>query len=116
MEDDKIQELIDKFIQAAKKHQDSSLANWRMANLEAKKLQQIFLELIVGGQMAREALLKLVDSEESGVSLMAAVYSLKYNPEKSLKTLKTLEKRPGFIGFQAEQAIKRWEEGSWQLE
>ena len=116
MEDSKIQELLDKFIQAAKKHQDSSLVDWRTANAEAKKLQQVFLELTHGGQVAREALLRLVDSEECAVSLMAAVYSLKYNPVKSLAALKKLEKQPGFIGFQAEQAIKRWEEGSWQLE
>jgi hypothetical protein len=116
MEDSKIQELIDKLVQATKKHQSSSLIDWRTANKEANMIHKIFLEVTQGGQIARETLLKLVDSEESDVSLMAAVYSLKYNPEKSLATLRKLAKLPGFTGFQAEQAIKRWEEGSWQLE
>ena len=47
---------------------------------------------------------------------MAAVYSLKYDPSKSLKALRNMVKEDGIIGFQAEQAIKRWEEGTWKIE
>lgn len=105
----RIPQLIDAFIEVAKKHQTFSLSDWKKANLEAKKIQKIFLDISALGQPGREALLDLVDSEERSVSLMVAVYSLKYNTEESLMALRNLTNEPGLIGFQAEQAIKRWE-------
>jgi hypothetical protein len=116
MEDSVIKELIDNFAQAARQHNIFSISDWRKANKEAKKMHSYFLEITSHGQPARVALLELTESEETSVSLMAAVYSLKFNSEKSLMVLKKLEKQPDVIGFQAQQAIKRWEEGSWQLE
>lgn len=111
-----ISQLIEAFIDAAIKHQTFSVSDWKKANKEAKKIQKAFLEISALGQPGREALLDLVNSEEHSVSLMAAVYSLKYNIEKSMKALRNLTNEPGLIGFQAEQAIKRWEEGTWDIE
>lgn len=112
----RISKLLTVFIDSAIKHQTLSLVEWKSANKEARKLQKIFLELKSLGQPGREALLGLVSHKDLSVSLMAAVCSLKYNPDKSLKALRRLVKEHGFIGFQAEQAIKRWEEGTWNIE
>lgn len=112
----RISKLLAAFIDSAIKHQTLSLVEWKSANKEARKLQKIFLELKSLGQPGREALLGLVSHKDLSVSLMAAVFSLKYNPDKSLKALRKLVKEHGFIGFQAEQAIKRWEEGTWNIE
>jgi hypothetical protein len=115
-DDERIPQLVESFINAAIKHQVLSLKDWKTANREAKELQRIFLELKSIGRPGREALLALVKSEKPSVALMASVYSLKYDTKKSMKTLKSLAKEADFIGFQAEQAIKRWEEGTWNIE
>lgn len=114
--DQNISQLITEFIEAAKKHQTQSLVNWKSANKEAKKLEKIFEKLKSLGRPGREALLELVNNEDCSVSLMAAVYSLKYDPSKSLEALRNMVKEDSIIGFQAEQAIKRWEEGTWKIE
>jgi hypothetical protein len=105
------------FSESAKKHYDAILAgDSRSANAQAKKVHKFFLEIVKQGEDARKALADLVDDEILPVAVMAAVYSLKYSPERALAVLQKIAKEPGVHGFRAEQAIKRWTEGSWQLE
>lgn len=113
----RIQKLLTNFSLAAKKHYDAQLlGDWKTANSQAKKFDSAFLELIKLGEDGRQALLTLIDSDELAVATMAATYSLKYSTEKALSVLARIAKEPGFIGFQAEQSIKRWNEGNWKLE
>ncbi len=115
--DKQIQKLLANFTEASINHYDASMAgDWRTANVQAKKINKSFLALANLGADARKALLDLVDMETLPVAAMAAVYSLKFSPERALATLQKIAKEPGLIGFEAEQAIKRWTEGSWQLE
>ena len=65
---------------------------------------------------AREALVEMAERGEDAASLMAAVYSLKYDPDRSLRVLARFSVHPGVAGFQARQAVKRWKSGEWQLE
>lgn len=76
----------------------------------------MFLKIAKVGEEARNALLSLTDGEDIAVAAMVAVYSLKHNPERSLATLRRIAKESGIIGFEAEQAIQRWENGDWQIE
>ncbi len=115
--DKQIQRLLVNFAEASRIHYDALMAgNSRTANVQAKKINKSFLELTNLGVDARNALLNLVDTETLPIAAMAAVFSLKFSPERALATLQKIAKEPGLIGFEARQAIKRWTEGSWQLE
>ena len=111
-----INKLIENFIDAAEKHHEATTTDFRRANKQAKRIHKIFLEIVESGTSAREALLQLSTHDNLAVASMATVYSLKYNPEKSLAVLKQIAQTPGVIGFEAKHAIQRWEEGAWELE
>jgi hypothetical protein len=112
-----IQELIDVFV-AAVIGQHEALANgdWRTGNPLAKKYDAAFRKIIEHGDEGRNALLALIEHPNVAVAEMSAVYSLKYSPDQCLKVLRQLSREPGLVGFGAQQAIQRWEEGAWQLE
>ena len=117
MTEQMVEELIEKFVQAAKSHYVASLAgDWRTANKEAAKIRKTIKTLRSHGENAREALLAQTDNQDLSVSAMAAAYSLKYAPEKSISVLIRIAKEPGLIGFEAGQALQRWKEGEWNLE
>lgn len=113
-----IDRLISDFKQAAKKHHSVTMSgNSRQVNRQAKRIHRTFLRIVKIGESARKELLAQIDNEDDAVALMAATYSLKYDPEKSKAKLRQLARdNKGIIGFEAEQAIQRWEEGMWQLE
>jgi hypothetical protein len=110
-----IQKLLSKFSNAAIRHHEYSLSNSAAANRAAREMAIAYRELTKLGPQAREKLLELIESDDPRISINAACYSLKFNPEKSLAALETLKKQPGTIGFEAEQAIMRWEEGNWNV-
>lgn len=113
---EQLAKLIDSFTDAAKKHQNAATTNSRKANTQARRIHKIFCEIVEIGDEAREALLQLTDNSDDAVASMAAVYSLNYDTEKSVATLKRIAQKPGLIGFEARQAIQRWKECTWQLE
>jgi len=117
MIESKIALLIEKFAQSARNHYNATLVgDWRSANKEANNIKKIYKNLQKMGIPAREALLAQIDNEDVSVSAMAAAYSLRYAPDKSLSALKRLATIPGLIGFEAKQAIMRWKEGTWQID
>ena len=115
---EQIEKKINQFIDAAKKqHIFMMSGNSRSANIQAKKIRSIFAEIREIGPDGREALLEQIDNKDDAVAALAATYSLKFNTEKSLNTLKRIsQKNAGIISFEASQSILRWEEGVWQLE
>jgi hypothetical protein len=109
--------LIERFSQAAKRHYVASLAgDWRTANKEAVLIRETIQRLRNLGEPARDALLAQTDNQDLSVSSLAAVYSLKYAPDKSISVLTRIAKEPGLIGFEAKQALQRWVEGQWNLD
>ncbi len=112
-----IEELIKVFADAAKtQHMARNSNDWRTANKETKKMIKAFRKICDIGPSARDALLALTDEEDSYVALNAANFSLKHNPEKAIRALKRIAMQPGVIGFEAQMAIKHWEEGTWKIE
>ncbi len=112
-----LEKIISLFVEASMKHNAAIMqGDWKTANLQAKKIHKSFLEIIKFGGDGRDALLTLVDHTDPAIAAMAATYSLKYNPEKSLSILIKISNDPGFIGFRAAQSIKNWENGTWELE
>lgn len=112
-----IQQMITKFAVASYKHQEAIMeGNSRKANRHAKQIAETFQKIVTTGELARKALLQLTQSEDDAVAAMAATFSLKYATDEAIAVLKRIAKRPDLLGFRSEQAIKRWEEGTWQLE
>lgn len=117
MKEHNIGELVERFTAAARKHFTASLAgDWRSANREAKVIRKIANHIFDLGEDARKALLAQTDNEDLYVSTLAAAYSLKFSPDKCLAILTKISKEPGLIGFEAKQALLRWEQGEWMLD
>jgi len=115
--DEGLKKLIDVFVEASMKHHAAIMqGDWKTANLQAGRIHQTFLQLIAVGADGREALLKLTEHADWSVAAMAATYSIKFNPEKSLSTLRQISQAPGLIGLRAAQSIRNWENGTWELE
>lgn len=112
-----IDKTVNDFVQAAKKHYAATMTgDHESANRQAKELHKAFQNIVALGSDARDALLAKTNDDDAAVAAMAAVYSLKHNTERSLTALKRIAADPGLIGLEAQQALKRWEEGTWQLE
>jgi hypothetical protein len=117
MGENQIDKLIAVFANAAKEHYAAIMrGDWREANKQAKRLSNAFHEITAIGERARREFLALVDSEDLAIATAAAVYSLKFNTERSKAALQRIATEPGMIGFRAQQALQRWDEGAWQLE
>jgi hypothetical protein len=112
MNDEKLTLLIRRFAIAAQAHQ-AALEDMDedRANAHARIISGLYAAIIREGDVGREALLSLIDSESQVVAGMAAVFSLRYNPSRSLGVLRILADREGLLGFRAGIAIERWESG-----
>ncbi len=109
--------LVEQFAEAAEKSFEAILkGDWRENNKWVKRQVKAFQQITEIGEVAREELLTLLEHENLAIAKSAAAFSLKYATEKSKTTLARISQEPGILGFEAQQALQRWEEGSWQLE
>jgi hypothetical protein len=114
MNDEKLSLLIRRFSIAAQAHQAAiEELDEDRANAHARIIGGLYAAIIREGDIGREALLALLVSDNQVVAGMAAVYSLRYNPSRSLEVLRRLADRGGLLGFRASVAIERWENGEW---
>jgi len=112
-----IEKLVEEFAKAIIKQNEAIMkGNYKLGNKYAKKYIKCYQQLFKVGEEGKEALAKLFNHDDIGVREMAAVVLLKYKTEEALKILRELANKPGLIGFGASEAIKRWEEGTWNLE
>jgi len=69
------------------------------------------------GNAGREALATLLSNENDSVASKAAAHLLRYCNHQATSTLKRIaETGDGFNAFAASEALKRWEEGDWDLD
>jgi hypothetical protein len=109
--------LITDFVEATKKHYEATMAgNWRETNKQAKRIRKAFQGIKSAGENARQALLAQTENQDLAVASMAAAYSLKYSTKQAQTILQHIAEEPGIIGFGAQQALQRWEEGDWHLD
>jgi hypothetical protein len=85
-------------------------------NRYARERSKVFDELITHGDDGREALVRLFDHEDLGVRCMAAVYLLGYKHAEAVKVLEELAKGRGMNAFGAQQSLKNWESGDWEVD
>jgi hypothetical protein len=114
MIDERLSLLIRRFAIAAQAHQAAlEEMDEDRANAHAHVISGLYAAILREGDAGREALLALIDSESRVVAGMAAVFSLRYNPSRSLEVLRRLADQGGLLGFRASVAIERWESGEW---
>jgi len=114
MNDEKLSLLIRRFAVAAQAHQTAlEEMDEERANAHARVISGLNAAIIREGGAGREALLALLYSESQVVAGMAAVFSLRYSPSRSLEVLRMLAEKGGLLGFRASVALERWEKGEW---
>ncbi|QAT82390.1 hypothetical protein EJ065_0785 [Corallococcus coralloides] len=75
-----------------------------------------FDELRARGNEGREALCILLKHPRMDVRVAAASFLLRYRTAEAKAVLDEVAQRKGFFAFEAGQALKRWEEGTWALD
>ena len=113
----KAEDLVRQFAEAVVA-QDECLerGDAKTGNKHANRFFAAFRKLRAMGDSGREALAALLRDPRPAVRSTAAVFLLRYKTADALAVLRELSKRRGMIGFEASEAIKRWEEGTWQLD
>jgi hypothetical protein len=88
----------------------------RTGNRHAKQRIATFKKLRAHGNAGRDALVMLLTHPRMDVRGMAAVYLLRYRTAEAKAVLLELSKGEGLAAFEASEALKRWEEGTWALD
>ncbi|WP_095976979.1 DUF2019 domain-containing protein [Melittangium boletus] len=85
-------------------------------NKEAKRYVAAYKKLRDHGEAGRDALSRLLTHSRMDVRVYAATFLLSDRPEQALPVLREAAKSEGLIPFEASQALKYWDEGTWSLE
>lgn len=109
--------LVQKFSEAAIKHHQATIAgNYKVTNREAKKISQAAHQLKNMGDEGYQALMPLLKNDNKVIASSAAAFLLKYATKEAQDVLKNIAQNSGLIGFEAKQALDRWQEGDWHLD
>jgi hypothetical protein len=68
------------------------------------------------GDQGRNALVPLMHEGRDDVRAMAAAFLLRHRNDEARRVLEDLACGEGIVAFEAGEALKRWEEGTWQLD
>jgi hypothetical protein len=109
--------LVDEFTRHAAAQTD---AIWRgdakVGNKHAKQCLAAFKKLAAHGDTGRDALARLFAHSRMDVRTLAAAFLLRHKTAEARAVLEEAAKGEGMIPFEAAQALKRWEEGTWALD
>jgi hypothetical protein len=116
-EEKKIQQLVDDFAaNVIAQHEAIWRGNARVGNCHANRTLRCFDKLYRYGPAGKDGLATLFTHNNPLVRGTAAVFLLKYKTEEAMAILEELATGEGFSAFCASEAIKRWNEGAWDLE
>ena len=90
----------------------------RPGNAFATKSSRAFQKLVQQyGDAGRDAFAILMTDLRPDVRVTAAAYLLRYRHKEAMQVLRQgASQLKGMTGFEAGEAIKRWNEGVWQLD
>jgi hypothetical protein len=88
----------------------------KAGNKHAKQRISAFKKLCAHGNAGRDALAVLLTHPDVDVRTMAAAYLLRYRTAEAIAVLEEAARGQGLIAFEAGEALKRWEEGTWALD
>jgi hypothetical protein len=85
-------------------------------NKYAKRYIAAYKKLRDQGEAGRDALAELLTHSRMDVRVYAAACLLSDRPEQAKPVLEEAAKGEGLIPFEASQALKHWNEGTWSLD
>jgi hypothetical protein len=113
----KIDDLVAEFARSVvAQEEEISAGNSRKANAHAKRYLAAFDRLRAHGDAGRDALAILLSHEDPRVRIVAAAFLLRHCQARARAVLEAEANGSGMTAFSAGQALKRWEEGTWQLD
>jgi hypothetical protein len=114
---DSLKALVDQFAElvalrsAALKH-----ANSDEANRCARMTVAVFHELTSFGDAGRDALSRLFSHPSNSVRVAAAAWLLRHRHLEAMDVLREVARGDDMDAFRAQECMKRWNEGAWQLD
>lgn len=88
----------------------------KTGNKHARQRYAAFKKLCAHGNAGRDALTVLLTHPNMDVRTMAATYLLRHRTAEAKAVLEEAARGQGLIAFEAGEALKRWEEGTWALD
>lgn len=115
MED--LQRLVEEFARHAAAQTEAIMrGDPKTGNKHAKQSLAAFKQLKAHGDVGRDALATLFTDPRMDVRTAAAVFLLRHRTVDAKAVLEEAAKGTGLIPFEAQEALKRWEEGTWSLD
>lgn len=90
--------------------------DYKSGNRFAKRYIKAFEQIRKTGNAGRDELAMLLQHERVDVKIIVAAFLLRYKNTQATAVLKEIAKGEGFGSFEASQTLKRWEEGTWNLD
>ncbi|MFP2897852.1 DUF2019 domain-containing protein [Corallococcus sp. 4LFB] len=113
----KLQDLVEQFAENVVAQNEAIFrGDARTGNKHARKYGAAVDKLLAHGNAGRDALCVLLKHERMDVRVMAAAHLLRYRTAEAKAVLEEAAKGQGLVPFGAQQALKRWEEGNWELD
>lgn len=88
----------------------------KSGNKHAKQYIRAWEVLRSIGDPEREALAPLMHHARGDVRGAAAACLMRYRPDEACSELGDLALGEGMVAFEADETLKRWKEGTWQLD
>ena len=112
-----LEQLVEQFAQHVQAETEAGARGAaQAANSHVDKYLAVFDELRAHGDAGRDALAVLLKHPRMDVRVTAAVFLLRHRTAEARSVLEEAAKGKGMVPFEAQQALKRWEEGTWALD
>jgi hypothetical protein len=113
----KLAKLVDQFaLNVAAQTEAIFRGDAKTGNKHARAYGAAVDKLLAHGNVGRDALAVLLNHERMDVRVMAAAHLLRYRTIEAKAVLEEAAKGKGLVPFEAGEALKRWEEGTWALD
>jgi hypothetical protein len=111
-----VQGLVAEFAEAVAAQARVMLLDAEKGNEHARRYIAAFESLRQRGDEGRDALATLFADARPEVRVMAASYLLRHRGQVARRVLEAEAAGRRLTAFAAAQALKRWEEGTWNLD
>jgi len=112
-----LESIVEEFARNVAAQTDAIMRGDRKGgNKYAKRYIAAYKKLRDHGEAGRDALAELLTHSRMDVRVYAAGFLLSDRPEQALPVIREAAKGKGLIPFEASQALKYWDEGTWSLD
>lgn len=112
-----VRTLVREFADSVQGQTDSiKIGNHKESNRYAKRYIAAFKRIAEIGDDGRDCLAGLLSHDRSDVRTMAAAFLLRYRHDDARAVLEAEAKGDGIVALEAQETLKRWAEGVWNLD